>query len=225
MAVILSGGANILVSEVYSMKLLHKFIVLIVATALLISPVVSTGSVAASGSVASTEFGAPSCILMEASTGLVLYEENADEALPPASVTKIMTLLLVMEAVDDGRLDWEDMVTTSEYAASMGGSQVYLEAGEEMPVWEMVKCVVVASANDAAVALAEAIAGSEEAFVSMMNARAAELGMTSTHFENTNGLDDDTESHVTSARDIAIMSRELITKHPKILEKSEAKRS
>lgn len=202
------------------MKLLHKFIVLIVATALLISPVVSTGSVAASGSVASNEFGAPSCILMEASTGLVLYEENADEALPPASVTKIMTLLLVMEAVDDGRLDWEDMVTTSEYAASMGGSQVYLEPGEEMPVWEMVKCVVVASANDAAVALAEAIAGSEEAFVSMMNARAAELGMTSTHFENTNGLDDDTESHVTSARDIAIMSRELITKHPKILEYS-----
>ena len=212
MAVILSGGANILVSEVYLMKLLHKFIVLIVATALLISPV------AASGSVASNEFGAPSCILMEASTGLVLYEENADEALPPASVTKIMTLLLVMEAVDDGRLGWEDMITTSEYAASMGGSQVYLEAGEEMPVWEMVKCVVVASANDAAVALAEAIAGSEEAFVSMMNARAAELGMTSTHFENTNGLDDDTESHVTSARDIAIMSRELITKHPKILE-------
>ena len=214
MAVILSGGANILVSEVYSMKLLYKFIVLIVATALLISPV------AASGSVASNEFGAPSCILMEASTGLVLYEENADEALPPASVTKIMTLLLVMEAVDDGRLGWEDMITTSEYAASMGGSQVYLEAGEEMPVWEMVKCVVVASANDAAVALAEAIAGSEEAFVSMMNARAAELGMTSTHFENTNGLDDDTESHVTSSRDIAIMSRELITKHPKILEYS-----
>lgn len=214
MAVILSGGANILVSEVYLMKLLHKFIVLIVATALLISPV------AASGSVASTEFGAPSCILMEASTGLVLYEENADEALPPASVTKIMTLLLVMEAVDEGRLGWEDMITTSEYAASMGGSQVYLEVGEEMPVWEMVKCVVVASANDAAVALAEAIAGSEEAFVSMMNARAAELGMTNTHFENTNGLDDDTESHVTSARDIAIMSRELITKHPKILEYS-----
>lgn len=196
------------------MKLLHKFIVLIVATALLISPV------AASGSVASNEFGAPSCILMEASTGLVLYEENADEALPPASVTKIMTLLLVMEAVGDGRLGWEDMVTTSEYAASMGGSQVYLEAGEEMPVWEMVKCVVVASANDAAVALAEAIAGSEEAFVAMMNTRAAELGMTSTHFENTNGLDDDTTNHVTSARDIAIMSRELITKHPKILEYS-----
>lgn len=202
------------------MKLLHKFIVLIVATALLISPVVSTGSVAASGSVASTEFGAPSCILMEASTGLVLYEENADEALPPASVTKIMTLLLVMEAVDEGRLGWEDMITTSEYAASMGGSQVYLEAGEEMPVWEMVKCVVVASANDAAVALAEAIAGSEEAFVAMMNTRAAELGMTNTHFENTNGLDDDTTNHVTSARDIAIMSRELITKHPKILEYS-----
>ena len=168
--------------------------------------------------LSASEFGVPSCILMEASTGLVLYEENADEALPPASVTKIMTLLIVMEAVDDGRLGWEEMVATSEYAASMGGSQVYLEPGEEMPVWEMVKCVVVASANDAAVALAEKIAGSEEAFVAMMNTRAAELGMTNTHFENTNGLDDDTTNHVTSARDIAIMSRELITKHPKILE-------
>ena len=188
------------------MKLHRRIAALCCAAALLISP------------VAASEFGVPSCILMEASTGLVLYEENADEALPPASVTKIMTLLLVMEAVDDGRLGWEDMVTTSEYAASMGGSQVYLEPGEEMPVWEMVKCVVVASANDAAVALAEAIAGSEEAFVAMMNTRAAELGMTNTHFENTNGLDDDTTNHVTSARDIAIMSRELIVKHPKILE-------
>ena len=188
------------------MKLHRRIAALCCAAALLISP------------VAASEFGVPSCILMEASTGLVLYEENADEALPPASVTKIMTLLLVMEAVDDGRLGWEDMVTTSEYAASMGGSQVYLEPGEEMPVWEMVKCVVVSSANDAAVALAEAIAGSEEAFVAMMNTRAAELGMTNTHFENTNGLDDDTTNHVTSARDIAIMSRELIVKHPKILE-------
>lgn len=169
---------------------------------------------------AEADFGVPSCILMEASTGLILYEHNADEPLPPASVTKIMTLLLVMEAVDEGRLGWEEPVQTSEYAASMGGSQVYLEPGEEMPVWEMVKCVVVSSANDAAVALAEKVAGSEEAFVEKMNARAAELGMTNTLFKNTNGLDDDVEGHVTSARDIAIMSRELITKHPKILEYS-----
>ena len=150
----------------------------------------------------------------------MLYEFNADEPLPPASVTKIMTLLLVMEAVDEGRLGWEDMVQTSEHAASMGGSQVFLEPGEEMPVWEMVKCVVVSSANDAAVALAEKVAGSEEAFVERMNERAAELGMTNTVFKNTNGLDDTVEGHVTTARDIAVMSRELITKHPKILEYS-----
>ena len=169
---------------------------------------------------ADVDFGAPSCLLMEAETGTVLYEFNADEPLPPASVTKIMTLLLVMEAVDDGRLGWEDMVQTSEHAASMGGSQVFLKPGEEMPVWEMVKCVVVSSANDAAVALAEKVAGSEEAFVERMNERAAELGMTNTVFKNTNGLDDTVEGHVTTARDIAVMSRELITKHPKILEYS-----
>ncbi len=165
-------------------------------------------------------YDARSYILMEASTGRVLLEENADEALPPASVTKIMTLLLIMEAVDDGRLKWDETVQTSEYAASMGGSQVFLEPGEEMPVSEMVKCVVVASANDAAVALAEKVAGSEEAFVKRMNERAAELGMANTVFLNTNGLDDDVDGHVTSARDIAIMSRELITKHPQILELS-----
>lgn len=169
---------------------------------------------------ADVDFGAPSCLLMEAETGTVLYEFNADEPLPPASVTKIMTLLLVMEAVDEGRLGWEDMVQTSEHAASMGGSQVFLKPGEEMPVWEMVKCVVVSSANDAAVALAEKVAGSEEAFVERMNERAAELGMTNTVFKNTNGLDDTVEGHVTTARDIAVMSRELITKHPKILEYS-----
>ncbi len=167
-------------------------------------------------------YDARSVLLMEAGTGRVLYEENADEALPPASVTKIMTLLLVMEAVDDGRLDWDETVCTSEYAASMGGSQVFLKPGEEMPVSEMVKCVVVASANDAAVALAEKVAGSEEAFVAKMNERAASLGMNNTVFKNTNGLDDAPEDagHVTSARDIALMSRELIVKHPKILELS-----
>ncbi len=165
------------------------------------------------------QFDAKSVILMEASTGKVLYENNADEALPPASVTKIMTLLIVMEAIEDGKISFDDMVSVSNNAASMGGSQVYLEPGEEMSVDEMIKCVVVSSANDAAVALAEHVAGSEEVFVERMNARAKELGMVNTTFENTNGLDDTVKSHLTSARDIAIMSRELI-KHPKILEYS-----
>ncbi len=187
-----------------------RFVSLLLLVALVFVPI----------KVEAAEYNARSYILMEASTGLVMLEENADEALPPASVTKIMTLLLIMEAVADGRIGWDDKVQTSEYAASMGGSQVFLEPGEEMTVSEMVKCVVVASANDAAVALAEAVYGSEEAFVKRMNERAAELGMTNTVFLNTNGLDDGVDGHVTSARDIAIMSRELITKHPKILEYS-----
>ncbi len=160
-----------------------------------------------------------SAILMEASTGRVLYEQNADEALPPASVTKVMTLLLVMEAIEDGKIGLDDMVSTSAHAASMGGSQIYLEEGEQMSVEDMVKSVVISSANDAACALAEYVSGSEEAFVKAMNKRAAELGMKNTSFENTNGLDDTAERHLTSARDIAIMSRELI-KHKKILEYS-----
>lgn len=160
-----------------------------------------------------------SAILMDGATGTVFFEKNADEALPPASVTKIMTLLLVMEAIEEGKIRLSDMVSTSEHAASMGGSQVYLKIGEEMSVEELIKCVVIASANDAALALAEHVAGSEEAFVERMNARAAELGMKTARFENTNGLDDTAENHVLSARDIAIMSRELI-KHEKILEYS-----
>ena len=160
-----------------------------------------------------------SAILMEASTGKVLYEQNADEALPPASVTKVMTLLLVMEAIDSGKIKLDDMVTTSAHAASMGGSQIYLEEGEQMSVEDMVKSVVIASANDAACALAEFVSGSEEAFVKAMNERAGELGMKSAVFENTNGLDDTAENHVISARDIAIMSSELI-KYEKILEYS-----
>ncbi|MGM9642724.1 MAG: D-alanyl-D-alanine carboxypeptidase family protein [Eubacteriales bacterium] len=160
-----------------------------------------------------------SAVLMEAETGRVLYEQNADEALPPASVTKVMTLLLVMEALEKGNITLDQMLTTSERAASMGGSQIFLEVGEQMSVEDMLKSVVIASANDAALVLAEAIAGSEESFVIMMNKRAAELGMKNTHFENTNGLDDTVTNHVTSARDIAIMSRELI-KHEKILEYS-----
>lgn len=162
---------------------------------------------------------AKSAILMEASSGRVLGELNADEALPPASVTKIMTLLLVMEAIDAGQIALDDLVTVSANAASMGGSQIYLKEGEQMRVDDLVKSVTVASANDAAVALAEHIAGSEAVFVARMNERAAELGMANTHFENTNGLDDTVTAHLTSARDIAIMSRALIA-HPKILEYS-----
>ena len=160
---------------------------------------------------------APSAILMDAATGTVLYEKNADEKLPPASVTKIMTLLLVMEALDSGRIGWDDMVTASEAAAAKGGSQVYLEVGEQMSMDEMLKSVVVSSANDCATALAEHVAGSEAAFVEKMNVRAAELGMENTHFVNCTGLDDgeNASEHLTTARDIAIMSRELLT-HEKI---------
>ena len=155
-------------------------------------------------------FDCKSAILMEAETGTVLYEYNADTALPPASVTKIMTLLLVMEEIEKGNIKYADMVTTSAYAASMGGSQIYLKEGEQMSVEDMVKSVVISSANDAAVALAEHICGSEAIFVQRMNQKADELGMENTHFENTNGLDDTVINHLTSARDIAIMSRELI---------------
>lgn len=167
--------------------------------------------------VSELELNAKSVILIEATTQKVLYEYNADEALPPASVTKIMTLLLVMEAVDNGKIALTDMVTVSEEASSMGGSQIYLKVSENMSVEDLIKSVVVASANDAAYALAEYVAGSEEAFVEMMNTRAKELGMTNAHFENTNGLDDTTENHLLSARDIALMSAELLT-HKKIFD-------
>ena len=158
---------------------------------------------------------APSAILIEAGSGQVLYEKNSHDRRPPASVTKIMTLLLVMEAIDNGQIALEDMVRCSEYAASMGGSQVYLEPGEEMSVRDMLKAVAVASGNDAAVALSEHISGSAEAFVNLMNDRAKALGMNDTHFVNCNGLDD--PEHLTSAYDIALMSRELV-KHPLIFE-------
>ncbi|MBP3633831.1 MAG: D-alanyl-D-alanine carboxypeptidase [Oscillospiraceae bacterium] len=155
---------------------------------------------------------APSAILMEAATGTVLYEKQSHDRLPPASVTKVMTLLLVMEALESGRISWDDTVIASETAAAKGGSQVYLEQGEQMSMDEMLKSVVVSSANDCATALAEHIAGSEEAFVSMMNERAAELGMEDTHFVNCTGLDDEPNAseHKTSAYDIALMSRQLL---------------
>jgi len=169
--------------------------------------------------LAAPEVAAPSCILMDATTGTVLYEKEADQPLAPASVTKVMTLLLVMEAIDRGQLQWDDMITASANAAGKGGSQVYLEENERMTVRDMVKCVTVASANDCAAALAEAVAGSETEFVERMNRRAAELQMTNTHFANCTGLDDEAgaDVHYTSARDIAIMSRELL-RHPEIRE-------
>lgn len=194
---------------------MKKFLSLLLLLCLLLSAV----TVGVQAGEKPFDLSCASAVLMEASTGRILYEKNADTPLPPASVTKVMTLLLVMEAVGAGKVGWDDAVTVSERAASMGGSQIYLKVGESMPLSDMVKSVVIASANDAAVALAEHIAGSEEAFVAKMNARAAELSMKNTHFENTNGLDDSVENHVISARDIAIMSRELI-RHPQILEYS-----
>lgn len=156
----------------------------------------------------------PSVILMEASTGTVIFEKNCDEKLRPASVTKIMTLLLIFDAIEEGKISLEDYVSVSEHAASMGGSQVFLEPGETQTVDTMIKCIAVASANDASVAMAEYVWGSEEEFVKKMNERAKGLGMNNTNFVNCCGLDVD--NHMTSARDIAIMSRELITKYPQI---------
>lgn len=166
---------------------------------------------------AQPEVTAPSAILMEKSTGKILFEKNSHERLAPASVTKVMTLLLVMEALEDGRITWDDTITTSAEAAAKGGSQIYLEENEQLSFTDMLKSVVVSSANDCACALAEHIAGSESAFVGMMNERAAELGMTNTHFVNCTGLDDDPDAaeHLTTAHDIAIMSRELL-RHERI---------
>ena len=158
----------------------------------------------------SLEINAKSAVLMDAETGTVLYMKDAAESLPPASVTKIMTLLLVAEAIDNGSISLDDKVCVSSDAASMGGSQIFLKEGEEFTVEELLKSTVIASANDAAVALAELIAGSEKAFVSRMNERAGELGMKNTNFENATGLDDTVTNHTTSAYDIALMSKELI---------------
>lgn len=158
---------------------------------------------------------APSAILIEASTGQVIFEQDASVRRSPASITKIMTMLLTMEQIEAGKISLEDEVLVSEYASSMGGSQVYLAQGEVQTLDTMLKCIVVASGNDASVAVAEHIAGSEAAFVDMMNERALELGMLDTHFLDCCGLTDEDE-HYTTARDVAIMSRELITKHPKI---------
>ena len=164
------------------------------------------------------DVGGKSALLMDVETGTVLYEKNAHEKLSPASVTKVMTMLLVMEAIDSGKIGWNDMVTASESAAAKGGSQIYLKVGEQMTVTDMLKSIAVSSANDCACAMAEHIAGSEAAFVEMMNRRAKELGMNDTNFVNCTGLDDGeaAANHKTSAYDIALMSRELLKNHPDI---------
>ena len=167
---------------------------------------------------ASLEVPAKSAVLMDVATGTLLYEQDAHTPLAPASVTKVMTMLLIMEAIDSGRISWDDTVTASENAAAKGGSQIFLKVGEGMTVADMVKSIAVSSANDCACAMAEHNAGSESAFVDMMNSRAEELGMQDTHFVNCTGLDDDpnAKDHKTSAYDIAIMSRELLKNHPDI---------
>lgn len=170
------------------------------------------------GQAADLAVAGKSALLMDVATGTVLYEHNAHEQLAPASVTKIMTMLLIMEAVDSGKIAMTDMVTASEAAAAKGGSQIYLKAGETMSVSDMLKSIAVSSANDCACAMAEHIAGSEAAFVGLMNEKARQLGMNDTHFVNCTGLDDDPEaaSHRTCAYDIALMSRELLKNHPSI---------
>lgn len=161
------------------------------------------------------QVSAPAAILLEASTGQVIYEKNADERRSPASITKIMTMLLAMETLAEGEISLEDEIVTSEYASSMGGSQVYLAAGEIQTLDTLLKCIAVASGNDASVAVAEHISGTEEAFVALMNKRAEQLGMQNTHFMDCCGLSDSDE-HYTSARDVAVMSRELINHFPEI---------
>jgi D-alanyl-D-alanine carboxypeptidase (penicillin-binding protein 5/6) len=183
---------------------------------------VSSGTIVHTGEEtlqANTEGGpaisSPSAVLMEASTGQIIYEKDADTPRSPASITKIMTLILIFDALDSGKIKMTDEVVTSAYAKSMGGSQVFLEEGEIQTVETLIKCIVIASGNDASVAMAEYIAGTEDEFVKMMNEKAAALGMANTHFEDCCGLTNST-THVTTARDIAIMSRELINKYPQV---------
>lgn len=187
-------------------------------TTLLLAAVLLAGGLPRRAAAVDLNLNAKSALLMDVATGTVLYEKECHERLAPASVTKVMTMLLIMEALDDGRIHLEDQVTASEAAAAKGGSQIYLKAGETMPVSDMLKSIAVSSANDCACAMAELIAGSESAFVEQMNQRAAELGMADTHFVNCTGLDDskEAERHRTSAYDIALMSRQLLKYHPDI---------
>lgn len=201
-------------------KRIYRMLAAVMAIVVLGQGTVSAEESAAQGNTVNTtavSLTSPSAILMEASTGTVLFEKNPDEVRSPASITKIMTLLLTFEALEKGRIKLEDEVTTSAYAKSMGGSQVFLDEGEIQTVDTLIKCIAVASGNDASVAMAEYVAGSEAEFVNMMNEKAAQLGMTNTHFLDCCGLSSDSAHH-TTARDVAIMSRALITRYPQIYE-------
>ena len=198
---------------------MKSFLSILLAAAILLSPLSASASYLlpeadTETSTAELTVSAPSVLLMEVSTGSVIYEKNAHEKLRPASITKIMTLILIFDAIANGQISLTDTVAVSEYAASMGGSQVYLEPGETQTVETMIKCISIASANDACVAMSEFIAGSESEFVRMMNERAAGLGMEDTTFVNCCGLD--TDGHITSAYDVALMSRELTSRYPEI---------
>lgn len=195
------------------MRIKNKLLVLLMTFIFLLSSTVCTFATSPDDIGLVSKSG----VLMEASTGKIIYEKNSHEKLLPASVTKVMSLVLIMEALDSGRIKLDDKVTVSEHAASMGGSQVYLEAGEQMTVHDMLKAIAVASGNDATVAMAEFVAGSEQGFVRMMNDKAKQLGMNDTIFYNTTGLDDQEPCNLTSAYDIVLMSRELL-KHPKIFD-------
>ncbi|OON93605.1 MAG: D-alanyl-D-alanine carboxypeptidase [Candidatus Epulonipiscioides saccharophilum] len=189
---------------------MRRILSFLVVLSMLISPVIAMES--------TQENDSRSYVLMETSSGTILKEKNKDLSVPPASITKVMTLLLIFDAVEEGKIKWDDLVTVSEHAASMGGSQVFMEAGEQQTVKDMVKCISISSANDATVAMAEHISGRESDFVNLMNKKASELGMNNTVFKNACGLNID--GHVSSAYDVALMSRELMLKHPDITQTS-----
>ena len=194
---------------------MHSLLSVLLSACLLVSSLLPTSEVSPQQPPAEeVTVSAPSVALMEASTGQIIYEKDAHTSLHPASITKIMTIILIFDALEQGKISLEDTVTVSEYAASMGGSQVFLEPGETQTVETMLKCISVASANDACVAMAEHIWGSEQEFVARMNQRAKDLGMNDTTFVNCCGLD--VEGHMTTAFDVALMSRELITRYPQI---------
>lgn len=200
-------------------KRIRTVVSCILAAVLFLQPVCIWAEEAAESAESQALVEAPSAVLMETETGTIIFQKDMDTRRSPASVTKIMTLILIFDAIEKGALKLADSVTTSAYAKSMGGSQVFLEEGETQSVETMIKCIVIASGNDASVAMAEHIAGSEQEFVRQMNAKAKELGMENTNFEDCCGLTD-SPSHYTTARDIAVMSRELITKYPQVLEYS-----
>ncbi len=200
-------------------KRIRTVVSCILAAVLFLQPVCIWAEEAAESAESQALVEAPSAVLMETETGTIIFQKDMDTRRSPASVTKIMTLILIFDAIENGALKLADSVTTSAYAKFMGGSQVFLEEGETQSVETMIKCIVIASGNDASVAMAEHIAGSEQEFVRQMNAKAKELGMENTNFEDCCGLTD-SPSHYTTARDIAVMSRELITKYPQVLEYS-----